>query len=177
MKLKIPWKKLGDLLTWIMVIYLGLRLASSYWTDQKLAGEPAQSFSTPLISGASFDLAAQSRPLVLVFWATWCGPCDVELSRINQMIRDREIENQSVLAISVQEDAKIVSEAVRVRDYLFPVGLDLKGTIAESYQVSGTPTVLFLDREKNVAWRTTGLSPTLGFRIRGFLKSQSPQKF
>jgi cytochrome c biogenesis protein CcmG/thiol:disulfide interchange protein DsbE len=169
---KISWRGVFNILTWILVLYLGARVATNYWKDQQTEGLLAEQFTVPLLDNQPYALSQKSEPLILVFWATWCGPCDVELARINKMIQDQEIETDSVLAVSVQETPSTVAQAVRERGYLFPVGLDESGRIAQSYQVNGTPTIVFLNSDRTVAWRTTGISLTLSYRIRGFLKSR-----
>lgn len=109
---------------------------------------------------------------IIVFWATWCGPCKVELGRINKMILNREIDAGLVLAVSVAEDSELVKSVVTDHGYLFKVAIDQTGKAAELYKVSGTPTLLFLDNDQKIQWMTTGLSPSLEFRIRSFLKEE-----
>ncbi len=107
---------------------------------------------------------------ILVFWATWCGPCKVELGRINAMILSGQITPESVLAISIGEDPNVVSSFVDEQKYLFKVAIDISGQAAHVYQVSGTPTILFIGADQKVNWITAGISPSLEFRIRSFLK-------
>lgn len=128
-------------------------------------------------SALAFDLSGQSISIplptkhILVFWATWCGPCGVELGRINKMIVNGEIASESVLAVSIAEDPKLVSSFVKEKKYLFKVAVDQSGQAAGLYRVSGTPTILFIGSDRKVNWMTTGLSPSLEFRIRSFLKN------
>lgn len=127
-------------------------------------------------NATAFDLNNQiiSIPLpkkhILVFWATWCGPCKVELGRINAMILSGEITADSVLAVSIGEDPNVVSSFVNEQKYLFKVAIDISGQSAQLYQVSGTPTILFIDADQKVNWVTAGISPSLEFRIRSFVK-------
>jgi len=132
-------------------------------------------------SAIVMDLNSQpvSFPLlskhILVFWATWCGPCKVELARINRMVTNGEIPPDSVLAISVAEDLKTVSSFVEEQGYSFRIAIDRTGKSAALYRVSGTPTILFINQDQTVNWMTTGLSPSLEFRIRSFLSEGSNQ--
>lgn len=43
------------------------------------------------------------------------------------------------------------------------------GQVSKKYNVTGTPTVVFIDAEEKINWITTGLSPTLEYRIKEFL--------
>ena len=55
------------------------------------AGEPAPDFSLRDINGKEVSLSSQKGKVVLVnFWATWCGPCKLEMPHLDKM--DRELE-------------------------------------------------------------------------------------
>jgi cytochrome c biogenesis protein CcmG/thiol:disulfide interchange protein DsbE len=120
-----------------------------------------------LVNGS---LAKPLSPYVFVFWATWCGPCELELSRINQLIHDRDIDAQRVFAISVDEDPEAVRKAVQERGYLFPIVWDESGELRTRFKVSGTPTLVLVNEREEVEWVSTGLSPTLDFRLKKHLK-------
>lgn len=107
---------------------------------------------------------------VLVFWATWCGPCKIELARIQKMIDSGQLDPKSILAVSVAEDKDVVLSSVAEHKFTFPVALDSQGLVAKQYKVSGTPTILFIDEQGQVDWITMGLSPGLELRMKSFLK-------
>jgi hypothetical protein len=88
------------------------------------------------------------------------------------MILNGEVAAESVLAVSLAEDPNLVSSFVTEQKYLFKIGVDLSGKTAELYHVSGTPTILFIGSDQKVSWMTTGLSPSLEFRIRSFMKNE-----
>ena len=106
---------------------------------------------------------------VLIFWATWCGPCSVELSRIQNLIDQNQIKKESVLAISIGESPQVVSAYAENKKYTFPVAIDLDGTVASLYGVNGMPTILLVNENKEIHWMTTGISPSLELRLKSFL--------
>lgn len=108
---------------------------------------------------------------VLVFWATWCGPCGVELSRIQNLIDQNKIKKDSVLAISIGESPQTVKSFVEEKKYTFPVAIDLDSAVASLYEVKGTPTVFLVNENKSIHWVTVGLSPSLELRLKSFLGS------
>ncbi len=134
------------------------------YQDQK-----ALDFTLKTLNGDSFTLGQQSKKMVIVFWATWCGPCEVELKRINQMIADKKILPTDVLAIVSQEDEKIIANKVSSEKYLFMIGIDHEGIVANNFQVRATPTIIFLDKDQTINWMTSGISPTLQYRISSFI--------
>ncbi|MCB0369118.1 MAG: TlpA family protein disulfide reductase, partial [Bdellovibrionales bacterium] len=67
------------------------------------------------------------------------------------------------------EDSQTVSSEVTKRGYQFPIGLDTQGNLSTKFNVSGTPTILLLTKDRTISWLSTGLSPTLELRIKNFL--------
>lgn len=140
-------------------------------------GKPAPRILIPKLDGSVFDSEiinekhGEKKGLVLVFWATWCPPCEVELKRINNLIQQGEVPADSVIAISIQEDPNLVARVVKDRDYKFQIAVSSETTLARQFKVAGTPTIIFIDPEKKIRWISSGLSPFLEFRIKNFLKN------
>ncbi|MBC7711889.1 MAG: TlpA family protein disulfide reductase [Rhizobacter sp.] len=163
-------RKIFNTLFFAIAVYaLYLRMPSIV-THFKYQDQKASDFSVKMVNGEEFKLSSQSKKIIVVFWATWCGPCEVELKRINTMILDKKIFPNDVLAISSQEDEKLIRETIKKENYFFNVGIDADGSVAKLFQVSGTPTVIFIDENLIINWMTEGISPTLQYRISSFLK-------
>jgi thiol-disulfide isomerase/thioredoxin len=162
-------KHLFDIILVVIFGFIFVQKIPSIIRMYNVEGKVAQTASVVGLDGQPFSIPLPTKH-VLVFWATWCGPCKVELGRINKMILNGEIAAESVLAVSVSEDLNLVSSFVREQKYLFKIGVDLSGQAAALYRISGTPTILLIDSDQKVTWMTTGLSPSLEFRIRSFLK-------
>lgn len=126
--------------------------------------KPAQ---VTLLDGRHIGLSDNKKRLI-IFWATWCGPCFVELGRINRLITDGEIRPESVLAITSFEDTDTVRSFVKEKGYMFPVATDRTGLVAEKYNITGTPTIIMVNEKNIIEWTTVGLSPTLEVRIKNF---------
>lgn len=163
-------KNFLNTLFFIVAVYALYLKLPSILTHFKYQDQKASDFTVKMINGESFNLVTQPKKVVVVFWATWCGPCEIELKRINKMVMDRKIQPADVLAISSKEEESIVREKAKRENYLFNIGLDINGSIANQYQVAATPTIIFIDEKKIVNWMTSGLSPTLEYRITSFLK-------
>lgn len=136
----------------------------------KMQGKPAPQIEVePLEASSQIHIAGAKK--VLVFWATWCGPCEVELGRINRLIKNGEIRAQDVLAIVPQESRNVVLRSVQERGYQMPVALDPQGITSRNFNVAGTPTVALLEEDGRMRWVTSGLSPSLEWRIKEFLST------
>jgi cytochrome c biogenesis protein CcmG/thiol:disulfide interchange protein DsbE len=163
-------KRFLNTLFFIIAVYALYLKLPSILTHFKYQDKKAHNFNVKMINGENFNLSTQSKKVVVVFWATWCGPCEIELKRINKMVKDRKIQPSDVLAISSNEDESIVKEKVKRENYLFNIGLDTIGSVSSLFEVSATPTILFINEKNVITWMTAGLSPTLEYRITSFLK-------
>lgn len=159
--------KVVNALLLVVVFWLLYNRVPGIIENYKKESQPAPAIVVPLLNGELFDSQKFQKPLVVVFWATWCGPCDVELGRLQKLIKNQVIPADAVLAISSMEDRNLVQTVVQERGYDFLVGVDISGQIAGKYGVRGTPTTALLDRDHHLIFITTGLNPLIEVKIRG----------
>ncbi|MGZ3788514.1 MAG: TlpA family protein disulfide reductase [Bacteriovorax sp.] len=112
----------------------------------------------------------QGSKSVLVFWASWCGPCTIELNRIQKALDKKEISPINIYAVNLGESQDVVNKVIRERKFQIPVVLDNNGELANLLHVKATPTVAFVDDKGTINWISSGLSPSLIYRIKSFLK-------
>lgn len=130
-------------------------------------GSAAPKGSVVSLSGETLGVPFHQKQ-ILVFWATWCGPCSVELARIDKLIELGKISAADVLAVSVMEEPALVEKFAKEKNYRFQVAVDRSGELAHAYGVSGTPTIALIDQAGLIHWLTVGLSPTLEMRVLSF---------
>jgi cytochrome c biogenesis protein CcmG/thiol:disulfide interchange protein DsbE len=164
-------KQIINLLFFCLIGFFVVKKIPVLYDHFQKEGSPAPRIQLPKLDGNIFDSDTVASGLVLVFWATWCPPCEIELNRINELVLKQEIAPEAVIAISLQEDPALVKKVVKERNYRFQVAATSDATLANLYKVAGTPTIVFIDQAKTIRWMTTGLSPTLEFRIKNFLKN------
>lgn len=163
-------KRIVNLIFIALSVYIIYIKAPAIITHFKFQDQKAQNFSINKLNGENFVLHAQTKKVVMIFWATWCGPCEVELKRVNEMIMERKIQPSDVLAVSIQEKEATVRAMIKKNNYLFDVAIDADGSLSTQYQIKATPTVVFIDKDQTINWMTSGLSPTLEYRMTSFLK-------
>jgi cytochrome c biogenesis protein CcmG, thiol:disulfide interchange protein DsbE len=85
------------------------------------------------------------KPLWIVFWTTWCTPCQQEASDIRASYHAHHRDGLTVLAIDVQEPAAAVREYALGHDLDYAIGLDPTGAVKALYGTWGLPAHFFLD--------------------------------
>lgn len=106
-------------------------------------GAPAPDFALQTLQGDRVSLNALRGQVVLVnFWATWCGPCRLEMPAIQARYNDGGF---AVLAVDFNEPAPKVQTFVAELGLSFPILLDPGGAVQELYRVRAYPTSFFVD--------------------------------
>ena len=78
------------------------------------------------------------------FWATWCGPCRVEMPALQKLYEDFAGRGVEIVAVSVDVLPEVVPEFVRRLGLTFPVLLDGRSLQAQ-YRVRALPTLFVVD--------------------------------
>lgn len=103
------------------------------------------------------------KPIILNFWASWCGPCKYEMPAFDEAFKKYgdQIEFVMVNATDGQrETVEIASDFIDKTGYSFPVYFDSDYDASMTYGVRGLPTTYFIDAEGYaVAMAKTTISP------------------
>ncbi|MFZ1752962.1 MAG: redoxin domain-containing protein [Caldilineaceae bacterium] len=119
-------------------------------------GQPAPNFAFVWEDGRGGDLAAlQGRPVIVNFWATWCGPCRAEMPELVAM--SNQNSDLVVLEVNTQETLAAIQPFAEEFGMTMPVLVDEAGAVRKLYGVRTMPTTLFIDRQGIVSARWTGL--------------------
>ena len=94
------------------------------------------------------------KPLVLNFWASWCGPCKSEMPAFQQAYEQDDGLQFLLVNMTGGRETQADAEALLAQEgYACPVLFDLDLDAATTYGVTALPTTYFLDAEGNlVAW-------------------------
>ena len=120
-------------------------------------GSVAPSFSVNALDGKTVSLSQlRGHPVLLDFWATWCGPCVASLPHTQELFTKGKALGLQVLAIS-NEDRATVSKFIQDNKYTFPTGLDSSGGASRAYKTDAIPTTVVIDAQgKLVAYIVGG---------------------
>jgi len=98
----------------------------------------------------------RGRPVWVVFWATWCPPCQRETPDLRATYEAHIQDGLVMVAVDIQEPAELVREYARKFGLTYRIGLDTTGAISEAYSVFGLPTHYFIDRQGVIRDRNFG---------------------
>ena len=169
------WQIAGIALLAAFTLFINWRLKtlerrlSRSETGASLTGKTAPDFSLTSLDGQTVALADYKgkKKLVLSYWASWCGPCRLEMPSLKEFY-EKYHNNDSdfeLLAISI-DDNRGDAESYATKEKLpFPVLLDLQSKVADAYSVNAIPTVFVIDRDGTVIFANTGFDQMLEFQL------------
>ncbi len=111
-------------------------------------GSPAPNFALQDLDGNMVNLEETLGKVVLLnFWATWCGPCRVEMPLFERTYTEFKDEDFVVLAVDFDEPLEAVRVFQEELNLNFPILLDPGGEVQRAYRVLGYPTSVLINRE------------------------------
>jgi len=107
----------------------------------------ASDFSVSLLGGQTLELKGQrGKPMLINFWATWCAPCREEMPAMERLYLKHRERGFVLLAVSVDTDAALVKPFLERYRLTFPVALDARMDLANTYGVRALPASFLIDR-------------------------------
>jgi len=130
--------------------------------DARLASfinKPAPDFELTSLDGKSVKLSDyRGKAVVLNFWATWCGPCKIEMPWLVDLETKYQGQGLQIVGVSMDDLSKD-----KVQDFATQMGLNYtvlmgKEAVGEQYGgVEGLPTTFYIDRSGKVIESVAGL--------------------
>ena len=99
------------------------------------------------------------KPIVMNFWASWCGPCKREMPHFNEKSQELDGKVQFLMVNMTdgrRETVETASAFIESQGYTFPVLFDITLEAAYTYGAYSLPTTFFIDAEGNVITRANG---------------------
>jgi peroxiredoxin len=112
-------------------------------------GEPAPNFQLPDLNNHLVTLSdLQGKVVLLNFWATWCGPCRVEMPAMEQLYQTFSRKDLEILAVSIDAQGVAVTRPFQQEYHLtFPILHDADYRVGLMYGAWSLPMTFLVDRQ------------------------------
>jgi peroxiredoxin len=119
---------------------------------------PAGDFTLePVDGGGKISLRDfKGQPVVLNFWATWCGPCKEELPVFQKMWDKYKDEDVVFLGVDVMDDRTNASEFIKNSGISYTMLYDQEGDVSSKYKVIALPATFFINKEGEIEVKNYG---------------------
>jgi peroxiredoxin len=126
--------------------------------EKSEVGFKAPAFTVRNLKGNRVQLADhKGKVVILNLWATWCGPCRVEMPGMENLYRQYRSQGLEILAVSLDKGSsdKVQTFADEYR-LSFPVLLDSDGQVERQYHALTIPTTFVIDKKGMVVAEVDG---------------------
>lgn len=127
-------------------------------TEQQVMKAP--DFTVYDIDGKEVHLSDYiGKPVVLNFWASWCGPCKMEIPDFEEAYK-KQGDTVQFLLVNMTDGARetidTASEYIESQGYTLPVCYDTQSDAAQTYGVSSIPVTYFIDAQGGAIAQAVG---------------------
>ena len=132
----------------------------------------APDFTLKTLNDSSYTLSKMEGKVVLInFWATWCGPCRMEIPEFNELQKSYHERGLNILGISVSDNKKQLKNFTKsfTVDYplLYGSAKDMNKVMRDYDGVYAVPSSFLIGKNGNIIWKYPG----------AILKNYDPQTF
>jgi cytochrome c biogenesis protein CcmG, thiol:disulfide interchange protein DsbE len=106
---------------------------------------PRERLSGPAVTLASLLSGARGRAALVVFWASWCGPCAREAPALERFSRSPAGRGRIVGVDWSDPSLSDARSFIRRYSWTFPNLRDVEGTVGSAYRLTGLPTTFVID--------------------------------
>ena len=149
-----------------LLLMLGVTFALDQWNGRDIPDTKIPPIVTRSLSAQNIDVMAMSKdqPVVLYFWATWCGACKFVSPTVNWVSSNYSVVS---VALSSGSDARI-QRYLNAHEYTFETINDTQGSLAKDWGIRVTPSIVII-KDGEIRSITTGITTPIGLLARLWL--------
>jgi cytochrome c biogenesis protein CcmG/thiol:disulfide interchange protein DsbE len=141
----------------LLALWGGLLLGRGLGAGGATVGSRAPDFALADLEGNPFRLADhRGRPVVVNFWASWCGPCVEEFPLLRDTYERHRDEGLTMIGVVVEDNSESARAFMTQLDATWAAAMDPGGRVAERYGIFGPPETFFVARDGTVVARQIG---------------------
>ncbi|UTV29777.1 protein disulfide oxidoreductase [Photobacterium atrarenae] len=147
----------------ILVMWIAISSAVDFWRTQDMPEAMLPNTTLQTIDGELVDLIAMSQdhPVLIYFWATWCGACRFVTPTVDWIS-----DHYPVVSIALTSgESRRLKAYLNSHDYSFRVVNDHQGQQGRAWGINATPTIVVL-KNGQVQSATTGITTPPGLWLR-----------
>lgn len=98
------------------------------------------------------------KPVLFSFWATWCGPCQQELPRVEELYK-KYGNKIDFYGVNSDDDKEHIVSFAKENNLTFPMLADTSRTAQTTYAVSSIPQMYIVDASGKIVYVENGYDP------------------
>jgi cytochrome c biogenesis protein CcmG/thiol:disulfide interchange protein DsbE len=149
----------GAALVPVVLLLAGMLLLSGRLpaTSPTAIGNAAPDFTLADLDGNPVSLAdLRGRPVIVNFWASWCGPCVEEFPLLRDAADGHAADGLAIVGIVYQDRSEEARGFMARNGATWPAAMDPADRVATAYGVIGPPETFFIGRDGTIVARQLG---------------------
>ena len=135
-----------------------------------LVGQSAPDFNLQTVDGQSVALSSlRGRPVIINFWASWCGPCREEFPLLVSAYQKYSGQGLQIVGVIYDDGPQTASAFAKSYGATWPLVVDPGGAVAKAYNGTIVPVSYYVDRNGIIKTVSYGPPPS------GFLDDEINQ--